>query len=803
MKKFNFVLVCVILLAVEIPSLLAVDSSTHASPANIAKGKSYTWNAKPNYSLCSDVDDNIQLTDGLFTSGKLQIWTQKSTVGWQNSRSVTIIIDLGADQPISGFALSTAAGMASVRFPKNIFMMTSPNGTDYYTCGDLVQMADSPLPAPTSYSKFTYRTTNVRTHGRYVFLNFIALGNYIFMDEIEVYKGSNDFLQLPYPGLPIIIKDGDLSGYNATFGCINRFINDIAQIRTRLGSSTIAPELKKSVADNLDKYSAQANNFSVTDATGFRAIVPYNDLHRNILACFGQILAYEGFPVLSVWHSHRYAPLSLLETPDKESPSLSLQMMQNEYRSESFNLTNSGKKQLDVSIRLEGLPNCVEVRQLEYVDTRKGIISADALTPVPYGSGSYKTTVPSGMTRQIWLTFNPKTPGAANYSGSIKVDVGEIHHSLSFALRISPSRFPDQPTLNVGVWDYAIANAYGINANNKEKVIADLRSHYINVAFGQRGQAAVPDASNIDVNGHITKPLDFSAFDEWLRIWPDAKHYQIFYHVTLTDNNFAGKTWGTPAFRQAMKEWATAWDSHVRAKGLSKGQVQMHFVDEARTPEYFQILQDWVEAFKAGSTLVYVFNDPTSLHLNNNMDYAPAALDKCDVLCPPLYYMLNYFSSNIRSYFDDRVSAGNELWVYSCVDNKHIDPTYFRMQPWYAFQMGGTGSCFWAYSDSRGNPWNEYTATGSESFSMVYLDDNGPVSTRHWEALREGIEDYEYMAMLKKKTDGTNSTKTIVGDALKKLEETTLRNLYIGWSDKNPSTIADEGRLKVLKSLEL
>ncbi|MDP2334868.1 MAG: T9SS type A sorting domain-containing protein [Bacteroidota bacterium] len=795
MKKISLFLVCVILFAVGVSSLKADNLSQEASPVNIALGRSYTWNVPPNYVLCTDADDKVQLTDGKYTSGQ-PFWAQKSTVGWQNSRSVTIIIDLGTDRPISGFAVSTAAGTAGVSFPRDIFVMTSPNGNDFYMAGDLVQMANLPLPAPTPYSKFTYNTTNVKTHGRYVLLTCTTPDIFIFMDEIEVYEGTPDFLNEPYSGLPISIYNGDLSGYHTSIGCYKRYANDIVQIRKRLATSVIASDLKKSVADNLDLFSAQANNFSPTDAVGFRAVVPFNDLHKNILACFGQILEYEGFPVLTVWHSHRYAPLSLFETPDKGSPSLSLQMMQNEYRSEAFNLTNAGKTPLDVSFRLEGLPDCVEVRQVEYVDTREGIVAADALTPVKYLSGSYRTTVPSGMTRQIWLTFNPKTTGAANYSGSIKVDAGDIQISLPLALRISQSRFPDSTSLSVGVWDYAVSNSLGINAKNKDKVIADLRSHFVNVAFGDRRQAAIPKASDVDVNGHITEPLDFSAFDDWLRIWPDAKHYQIFCAVTLSDNSFAGITRGTSAFKHAVKEWATAWDVHVQDLKLSKGRVQMHFVDEPRTPEQFLILKDWVEAFKSGSTLVEVYNNPINLNQQSNMDYAPAALSQVDVLCPKASDMLTY-PTTIRSFFDDRIKNGTGLWLYMCSANKHVDPSYFRMQPWYAFQMGATGSCFWNYSDSRGNPWNEYTTPFIKSFAMVYLDDNGPVSTRHWEAFREGIEDYEYLKML-----NATLSKNIVANTLTNLEAVTLRNLDMGWSAKNPGIFADEGRLEVMAQID-
>ncbi|MEN6456924.1 MAG: DUF5060 domain-containing protein [Prolixibacteraceae bacterium] len=806
MGRIRIFLYGVLLSITGVSGSIAADFPGRAGLVNIARGCSYRWNVQPEYSLCADAGDDVQLTDGQLTSGSSPIWDRKSTVGWDNSRSVTIIIDLGSDRPISGFALSMAAGASDVKFPSNIFVMTSSNGSDYYLKGDLVQMTNHPLPPSNSYSGFTYQTTDVKTHGRFVFFNFIipGPGNYIFIDEIEVYEGESDFLKLPDGGSAIAIRDGDLSGYFTTIGCRARFERDIRQIRSRLHASAICTDLKKSVSDSLDKYEKQIRDFVINEISGFRAIVPFNHLHENILACHGQILKGEGIPVLSVWHRFRYAPISPLETPEQENPSLSLRMMQNEYRSEVFNLTNADQKPLEVKFCLKGLPGWVEVRELGYVDTREGIVTAAPLIPVHHLSGSYQVTIPSGMTRQIWLTFWSADTDAGNYAGSIEIEAAGIQKSVPLELTVSSLSFPEKTSLNVGVWDYAAANRYGVNGHNRQKVMDDLRSHFVNVAVGTRAQAAVPNASAIDTCGHITKPLNFSSFDKWLQLWPNARHYKIYYAVTLSDNNFSGVTRGTPAFRQAVKEWAAAWDHHVRELNLSKGQVQMYFMDEPRTPEAFRILREWVEAFREGSDLVDLFCDPTNLHLNNTMKDAPAALTQCNVICPLTSQLLVY-PPEIRDFFDACMKNGEELWLYMCSPNKHVDPAYFRMQPWYAFDLSATGSCFWNYSDSRGNPWNEYVVHSGvfrNSFSMVYLDDDGPVSTRHWEAMREGIEDYEYLSMLREKSKDPDRAKAVAKEALKKLEAVTGQNLTMKWSTENPSYVADEGRIEVLQAIE-
>lgn len=54
---------------------------------NIALGKPYTVSTPANYPLCTDDDDEIQLTNGKCTEG--HFWSGKSTVGWQEKQRLS------------------------------------------------------------------------------------------------------------------------------------------------------------------------------------------------------------------------------------------------------------------------------------------------------------------------------------------------------------------------------------------------------------------------------------------------------------------------------------------------------------------------------------------------------------------------------------------------------------------------------------------------------------------------------------------------------------------------------------------
>ena len=96
------------------PALLLAGTTATADDfkppsENIALGKSYRLDPRPNYQYCTDPGDRTQLTDGQYTRG--YFWTQASTVGWNHVGSATITLDLGSVQPIRGVLKVTVSEM--------------------------------------------------------------------------------------------------------------------------------------------------------------------------------------------------------------------------------------------------------------------------------------------------------------------------------------------------------------------------------------------------------------------------------------------------------------------------------------------------------------------------------------------------------------------------------------------------------------------------------------------------------------------------------------------------------------------
>ncbi|NUQ01000.1 MAG: hypothetical protein HUU35_14220, partial [Armatimonadetes bacterium] len=429
-----------------------------------------------------------------------------------------------------------------------------------------------------------------------------------------------------------------------------------------------------------------------------------------------------------------------------------------------------------------------------FVDTRENKLVAAALPALPADDGWYTTDIAAGMTRQLWLGLHPSVAGRA--TARVIVRQGQQTREVPFEVDIVPRELP--PTeLVCGLWDYADQPAYGLTPGNRERAIADMKAHHVNLAHGLRALAAVPPADGVDAAGNLTKPLDFSRFDAWLKLWEGARYYQIYLGV-VPSSTFAGLKPGTPAFTQAVGQWAAAWDKKAVGVGLTGGRLQFAFLDEPNTAEQYAISRLWTEAFKAGSKEIAVFCDPQ--FFNPEAQAAlPAAMETWDIICPLLFQYNT--TAAMKAAVDAEVAEDKQLWFYQAHGpNRLFDPAYFRLQPWYCYRWGAVGQGFWAYGDTGGaaSSWNEYVATKGVSYCLPYIDAEQITPSKHWEAFREGIEDYQLLRLLATcGASGQAAARRLAEELTTTTEAVTRQDLRIPWQEPTPCATADEVRLKI------
>jgi len=784
--------------------LFSLTCVAHAldTPPNVALGKKYRLEPRPNYSHCTEPGDRTQLTDGVYTKG--YFWTQKTTVGWVRAYPAVITIDLGEIQPIRGVSYSTAAGVAGVEWPGSIRILVSDDGRTYYIQGDLVELDRvHGKPQTEAYGLHRFRTDALRTHGRFVKLIIVAQGSYTFVDEIEVYRGDDAWLREPLTGRQVSDVKESFAQLEVAGAVRRRLRDDLAVVREALEKADLDGNLRR----ELDAVEREIPGVEVTKAADFRAVLPLNPLHRRIFAVQAAVWRSRCDKPIVIWQTGLWDMLSPTEPPRDGGAQLDVAMMSNEFRAAAFNISNAGDNDVMLRISIAGLPGApnpeyITVHEVPFTGTKSGVPVAAALPVAKKAGNDYVVEVAAGMTRQVWFTFHPTNVPAGEYTGAVTVEPGG--NRIPLKLKIYPFKFPDQPALHLAGWDYTNNDRfYSVTPENRDALIAHLREHFVDTPWATSGALA---RGEYDKDGNMTREPDAANFEQWLLRWPGARNYYVF--VALR-SKFAGFEIGTPPFKKAVAAWITWWVNKLKEWDLKPEQLGLLLVDETHSHEKDKIIIEYAEVIQQIQPDVVIWEDPT---WRKPWDALPEMFRLCDILCPNLPMLIQEGKPFADFYIKQR-DAGRTLWFYSCSGpGKLLDPyAYHRMQHWFCWKFQAKGSCFWAFGDSSGaSSWNEYLSSRG-AFTPLFIDPKTVTAGKHMEAIREGIEDYEYLRILRdriaqlekqgKRAPDLAAAKELLTSAADRVTACMTERDKIKWEEPKDRSVADRVRVEVLDML--
>ncbi len=740
--KLTTITICAII-------LLCAISGIASAAENIALGKPYAWQDAPRYAGCTDPADTTQLTDGKFSDGPEIMWLQKSTVGWQDTMPVVVTVDLGAVQPISGAGYSTASDSDNnVAWPNAVFVLTSDDEKSWRKAGDLVRLArpDGTLPPRGHY---LYNSEGLQTKGRFVRFVVVPKARYTFCDEVEVYLGPDSLLAAEPKG-EVVTDLARLSRVVATNrGIQNRLLEDAKTVHALLAACQLPDAKKAALRARLDALAKAAVTLPDADPDTFTTVFPINSVHAGILAVNSAVLRSGGLPVLSAAKVDRYDYITPLVPSAPDKPSISIDMLRSEFRADAIALTNASDTPMTVRIQAKGLPGgtCprwLTVSAIPWTDTTGGVPVATALPKAAVQNGACVVTLPAGLQTKVWLGVDSASIVPGRYQGKLLIDGGGKSIRVPFSLRVSKVRM-NRPRLSLGVWDYSLDGRFGKNTNAAIKM---MTSHFVDSPWSTNSAIPWPKETDFDASGRLVKAQDFTNLDRWVMTWPDARRYLVFCNVQNW-YAFAGAKMGTPEFDARVGSWAKALAGHMRALKLKPQQLGLLLVDEPSTDEQDVQIVAWAKAINAAAPEITLFQDPTWAHPEKTANQQ--AITLADIVCPeiPGY---KRGGAEVAQYYENLRETGHQMWFYQCSGpTKLLDPyRYHRLEAWHAFANGMVGEGFWSFFDTGGaaSCWNEYTAPG-DCYSQVFIDPKGFTTGIQWEAVREGIEDYETLEMLR------------------------------------------------------
>ncbi len=247
--------------------------------------------------------------------------------------------------------------------------------------------------------------------------------------------------------------------------------------------------------------------------------------------------------------------------------------------------------------------------------------------------------------------------------------------------------------------------------------------------------------AKFDENGQIIGDIDYTRHDEFVKKY--SLHGMILFQMTGGISGPGGRE--TEAYHKAYITWMKAWVQHLKDMGITYDRYAMYPVDEPGLSDgLVKMYLDYAKLTREADPQVLMYTDPvyriTEEELREMLPYV-------DIWCPNRNGFLLDLSAEKFAIIKN---SGKQVWTYECDGNaKHLSPLgYYRGQSWLAWRHGLTGIGFWTYCTSPEDPW--FKSSVSPDYLMTYQGES-VVSTKRWEAVRDGVEDYSMLSVLRDK----------------------------------------------------
>ncbi|MCL5283818.1 MAG: DUF4091 domain-containing protein [Armatimonadetes bacterium] len=402
--------------------------------------------------------------------------------------------------------------------------------------------------------------------------------------------------------------------------------------------------------------------------------------------------------------------------------------------------------------------------------------------------------LPADRNQPFWITVHTEAGQPAGiYRGNIRLQTSDGSAVIPLKVKVYAFSLPKRFHLRSGLGvDAGAINQYFHLKTDAEKrlVWKKTMDNFARHRISPYNFAPYdPISLTFTGSGEQIKPvLHFSAFDQQAHIYLDEMRFNGFVlpiegmgggrYPDYTPGTLDGFKQGTPEYERLFREYLSALQQHLKQKGwLSKAYV--YWFDEPSPQDFPFVIKGMQQIHRAAPLIKRLLTKQPAGALPGNVD----------IWCALTPYWTPQLAVKEKK-------SGDEVWWYICTGPKapylgeFIDHpgVQLRLWPWQSWQYGVQGILIWdtTYWNSPAlypppkvpNPWkdpesyvygnyqpNGYVGRwGNGDGRFLYPPDQdpnqpskpilmGPISSTRWENLRDGMEDYEYLWMLKRRVD--------------------------------------------------
>lgn len=401
-----------------------------------------------------------------------------------------------------------------------------------------------------------------------------------------------------------------------------------------------------------------------------------------------------------------------------------------------FNVTDH---LLNVRVQTNSQNSTIKVKLMHAVETvtSLGEESWDALPEI---DESGVISIPSLSSREVWLdieTVNTKagkhdvevTLQALNGAGVLDAPtnphaVPAPETKVKISLNVLPFKMAPSSVFRLCTWSPSIGPE-----------VPGLLAHGNNVFL------LTNPTFKYNTNNELTG-FDYTAID---KILDQFKGKEAFFLV----NGLPGikEEFGSPGYKKQFARYLKDLVSHLASYEIGTDRFALYPIDEPGGSGWKAV--NTVVQFGEIANEVY----PEVMLYQDGGGELPMfnAMSKyLDVWCPTIDWVADKTPEmNVMR------TTGKLLWSYNCSyassrpvgpNIKNINLIYeFRTAALLAMRNGVTGIGYWCYNLGSENPWSRI----KQEYNLVYPGTTKSITSRRWEAVREGIEDYRILEAIK------------------------------------------------------
>ncbi len=530
-----------------------------------------------------------------------------------------------------------------------------------------------------------------------------------FIDNLSKLKKKRDEIKELIPQLPD--KKGLLERVYYLDAAIEQSQNPVENV------SNLTPIKRRALRDNLNDMNIE--------------FLRWLKITKQAVATDNIIAAYAANP---------WAPFGGMdEIIEERTPGakISVEAFQGEFESAAVNLFNFSGSARTIRVLFDDFsgPNGAESVSTDKVftlcetidvPTQDGDLSADALPELNSGN---LLVIPAWDGRQLWFTINTSslTPGIWRAKIHLKsLDIQFVETEVELIIKIWDIPLPKEQPLNLCNWSGTL---------QPEGTFDDQIVHGTNVFT-----RTVPPKATFDELGQVIN-IDFSEHDNFMAA--HALKGTILFHslVSLTGPSPAF----SPAWLKAYRSFIPVWIVHLNELGYGYENFAFYPVDEPGLEHGKNLnrFMKWAKLVRECDPKIRIYANPVALITMKQLEEMVPYVD----IWAPMQTQI--FPKEKLEFIH---STKTHWWNYDCADNaKHLSPlAYYRGQAWMCWHFGHTGIGFYTYY--RGPDFWFQPESGFE-YAMIYKG-RGVVTSKRWEAVRDGVEDYTLLHALKMLVEG-------------------------------------------------